>query len=111
VKVLLDHNIDWRLKRLLPGHEVRSARDMGWEGLTNGQLLSQAELQFDVILTVDRNIKHQQNLAGRQISIVVLIAATNTRAALSPLVPQVLTLLPTLEPGRLYEVVADGPSA
>ena len=104
MRILLDHNLDWRLKRLLSDHEVRSTKEMGWERLTNGQLLSQAESQFDVVLTVDRNIKHQQNLAGRQIAIVVLLSTSNTRAALAPLMPQVEALLPSLEAGQLYEV-------
>jgi predicted nuclease of predicted toxin-antitoxin system len=104
VKILLDHNIDWRLKRHLPDHEVRSTKEMRWERLTNGQLLSQAEGQFDVLLTVDRNIKHQQNLVGRQIAIVVLVAVNNTLAALTPLMPEVEALLPGIEAGHLYEV-------
>ena len=86
-------------------HEVRTAKEMGWETLTNGRLLSQAESQFDVMLTVDRNIKHQQNLTGRQIAIVVLLAAANTRTALAPLMPQVEALLPSPKAGQLYEVV------
>lgn len=107
MKILLDHNVDWRLKRLLPDHEVRSTKEMGWERLTNGQLLTEAEAQFDILLTVDRNIKHQQNLAGRQIAIVVLMAVTNTRVALTPLMPQVEALLPITEPGQFYEVAVE----
>ena len=56
------------------------------------------------MLTVDRNIKYQQNLIGRQISIVVLIAGNNTRQALAPLIPKVEVLLPTIEMGRIYEI-------
>ena len=85
-------------------HDVRSTREMGWERLTNGQLLSKAEEDFDVMLTVDRNIKHQQNLAGRKISIIVLIASTNTRVALTPLIPEVEIILLNLEMGRIYEI-------
>ena len=104
MRILLDHNLDWRLKRLLPDHEVRSTKEMGWETLTNGQLITQAEAQFDVLLTVDRNIKHQQNLTGRRIVIVVLLASANTRTALTPLMPQVEALLRNVEAGQLYEV-------
>lgn len=104
MKILLDHNIDWRLKHLLPNHDVYSTKDMGWERLTNGQLLSQAESQFDVMLMVDRNIRHQQNLTGRQIAIVVLVAVRNTRAELTPLMPEVEQLLPNVQAGHFYEV-------
>ncbi len=104
MKILLDHNVDWRLKRLLPNHKVRSTKDMGWEQLTNGQLLSRAEQEFDVMITVDRNIKYQQNLNNRQIAVIVLIAAINTRATLAPLMPHVGSLLPNILPGQLYEI-------
>lgn len=104
MKILLDHNIDRRLKRFLPEHDVRSTKEMGWERLTNGQLLSQAEGEFDVMLTVDRNIKHQQNLAGRQIAIIVLIAENNTRQSLSRLIPEVDTQLSNVVAGQSYEV-------
>jgi len=104
MKILLDHNLDWRLKRLLPDHDVRSTKEMGWERLTNGQLLSQAEVHFDVMLTVDRNIRHQQNLAGQNIAIIVLIAANNTRNTLAPLFSEVERLLPTVTAGQFYDV-------
>jgi predicted nuclease of predicted toxin-antitoxin system len=104
MRILLDHNLDWRLKRLLPDHDVRSTKEMGWERLTNGQLLAQAEAHFDVMLTVDRNIRHQHNLAGRNIAIIVLIAANNTRNTLAPLFPEVERLLPAIAAGQFYDV-------
>ena len=85
-------------------HEVRSTKEMGWERLTNGQLLTQAETQFDVLLTVDRNIQHQQNLTGRKIAIVVLVSTAKTRTALTPLIPLVEALLPTVNAGQIYEI-------
>ena len=104
MRILLDHNIDWRLKRELPLHEVSSAKEMGWERLTNGQLLSAAEPHFDVMLTVDRNIQHQQSFVGRTISIIVMVARSNARSSLIPLVPLVEETLEKLVPGKLYEV-------
>lgn len=77
---------------------------MRWETLKNGKLLDQAQTQFDVLLTVDRGIEHQQNLAARPIAVIVLIARNNSRVALEPLMPEVNALLPTAVPGRVYKV-------
>jgi hypothetical protein len=61
------------LRGLLSGHQVETAHHMGWDRLTNGDLLTAAEAGgFAVFITADRNIRYQQNLAGRQISIIEL---------------------------------------
>ena len=106
MRILLDHNLDWRLKRLLSGHEVATAAEMGWEEAPDGDLIPVAEAEFNVLLTGDKNFSHQQNLRGRAIALVVLIARRNTLQTMAPLIPQVLALLPTLEPGRVYLVEA-----
>jgi predicted nuclease of predicted toxin-antitoxin system len=105
MRVLIDHCLDWRIKRFFPGHTVQAAADMGWDTLRNGLLLDQAQAGgFDVLLTVDKGFRHQQNLAGRPIS-VILMRVRNTRlSTLVALLPDVLALLPTVQPGRLYEV-------
>ena len=59
--------------RLLPGHDVTHAKDLGWENLGNGKLLAAAsDAEFVVMLTVDKNIKHQQNLEELPVSVVEL---------------------------------------
>jgi hypothetical protein len=71
--VLLDHNVPRPVRRLLAGHEVRTTAEMGWDRLTNGELLDAAEREgFDVLVTGDKGIRHQQRLAGRTIGLVVL---------------------------------------
>src|SRR5580704_18238771 len=71
--ILFDHVTPSGLARFLPGHTVTKAKDRGWDTLTNGELLTEAERAgFDVLLTADKNILHQQNLKGRKIAIVVL---------------------------------------
>ena len=78
---------------------------MGWDELHNGLLLAQAEAGgFEVLLTVDQNMRHQQNLTGRKISVVVMVALSNKYTALVPLIPHVEAVLSTLQPGQLYEV-------
>lgn len=105
--ILLDHCIDWRLARSLSGHAVKSAREMGWETLRNGDLLAAAAAaHFDVMLTVDRNLKHEQNLAALPLAVVVLVARSNRLADLVPLVPDVERALAVLVPKTLVEVTS-----
>jgi predicted nuclease of predicted toxin-antitoxin system len=79
VKVLLDENIPVQLRNALDRHEIASVNDkaVGWKNISNGHLLSAMEGRFDLLITSDRNIYAQQNLAGRTIAILVL--PTNRR--------------------------------
>jgi predicted nuclease of predicted toxin-antitoxin system len=104
VKVLLDECLDWRLARDIVGHEVKTARQMGWAAITNGDLLKLASEHFDVFVTVDRNLAFQQNFALLQISVVVLQAKTNRLTDLRPLVPDLLTKIDGLRPGTVYVI-------
>jgi hypothetical protein len=72
VRILFDHCTPLPIRRLLPGHEVESAYRMGWTDLDNGRPLSVAEKTFDLFLTVDTNIRYQQNLQGRRIAVLVI---------------------------------------
>lgn len=89
MRILLDHCVPARLRHQLSGHTVSTARQMGWQDLANGALLSVAESTFDVIVTVDRSIRHQQNLAGRLIAVLVIAAPNNRLKTLSALIPSV----------------------
>jgi predicted nuclease of predicted toxin-antitoxin system len=73
MRILLDQNAPRRLRDHLPGHDVFSARQMGWSALENGELIAAAQATgFHVIITADQNIRYQQNLSGRRIALVVL---------------------------------------
>jgi len=77
MRILLDHSVPRGLAKLLIGHSVMAARDMGWERLANGQLLKAAEESgFDVLLTTDQNIRYQQNMTSRTIALVVLCGSS-----------------------------------
>jgi CheY-like chemotaxis protein len=93
VRVLLDHCVPRRFGRLLTGHQVRTAYEMGWSGLGNGVLLAQACQQFDVFLTVDQNVQFQQNLSTLPLPIVVLAASNNRYETLAPYASGVLDWL------------------
>ena len=102
--ILLDECLPRRLARLLSGYEVKTSRQMDWHGLSNGKLLAAADTQFEVFITVDKNLVLQQSLAGFRIAVVVLRARSNKIEDLSPLVPEVVALLPALKPGQVVMV-------
>jgi hypothetical protein len=105
VKILLDHCVPKSFKNELPQHEVTTAREQGWEALKNGDLLNQAQISgFDILITVDQNVRYQQNLSGRSIAVCVLIARGITIENLRPLVGELEKLLPTIQPGQLYQI-------
>jgi predicted nuclease of predicted toxin-antitoxin system len=101
VKILLDENLDWRLGRDLAPHEVKSVPQIGWAGFKNGALLAEAQKQFDVFITMDSAMRHQQNIAKFEIAIIALKSSTNRLADTRPLMPKVLALLPALKAGTL----------
>ncbi len=105
MRVLLDECIDWRLARDIVGHDVRTARQMGWSTIKNGALLALASEQFDVFLTVDRNLSHQQNLTDK-LAVVVLRARSNRLADLRPLVPRLLEAISSAARGTTVIVAA-----
>jgi hypothetical protein len=106
VKVLLDECIDWRLSREIIGHEVKTARQMDWSTVKNGELLALAAREFGVFVTVDRNLSFQQNLPAFSIAVIVLRAKGNRLCDLQPLVAQLLTSIPTAKPGAVTYVGA-----
>lgn len=99
MKVLLDECIDWRLSRDLVGHEVKTARQMGWTTIQNGDLLRLAAEQFDVFVTVDRNLSFQLNLASYEIAVVVIRSRSNRLADLRRFVPDLLAAIATARTG------------
>ncbi len=82
------------------GYEVKTVPQMGWAGVKNGQLLALAEAEFDVFITVDRNLSFQQNLPQFDIAVIVLQAPSNRLADLKPLITKILDTLDTLTQGK-----------
>ncbi len=104
MKVLLDECLDWRLGRELPGHEVKTVQDMGWDGVKNGRLLALAQAEFQVFITGDRNLSFQQNLSRISLAVVVLRATSIRLIHTRPLMPKVLARLPSIKPGEVVTV-------
>ena len=106
MNILFDENFPRPLRRFLSEHTVKTAQQMGWDGIENGNLLEIAQSEFDVLLTTDKGIKYQQNFTGRDIAVITLRAIDNRIPTLIPLMPQVLALLPTVELGQVYIIAA-----
>ncbi len=97
MKVLLDECVDWRFSREIAGHEVKTARQMGWSTTKNGELLALAAKEFDIFVTVDRNLSFQQNVPAFAIAVIVLRAKSNRLSDLRPLIPELLACIPRAE--------------
>lgn len=104
MKVLLDECIDWRRSREIVGHEVKTARQMGWSTISNGELLALAEKRFDLFVTVDRNLSFQQNVPAFAIAVIVLRAKSNRLSELRTLVPELLASIPAAKRGTVTYV-------
>jgi Domain of unknown function (DUF5615) len=104
VRLLLDECVDRRLAITLLGHEVLTVPQMGWATIKNGELLTLAAAEFDVFVTVDRNLSFQQNLVQFDIAVIVLRARSNRLNDLLPLVPKMLSLLPAAKRGEVLLV-------
>lgn len=105
MRVLLDECVPRALRKEIPGHEVKTVAEMGWAGVKNGELMRLAAAQFDILLTVDRNLEYQQNFAGLALAVIVIHAPSNDIAVLRPLMPAVLAAIPNARIGaatRLY---------
>lgn len=93
-----------RLKREFANHEVSTVDDAGFKGLTNGKLIQVAAGNFDVLITVDRNLAREHVIANFDIALVVLIAQSNRYEDLKPLVPATTHALDSIVAGEVVEL-------
>ena len=104
MKILLDECIDRRLAKEIGGHEVVTVPQAGWAGIHNGELLRLAQAQFDVFVTVDRNLSFQQHLPQFTIAVIVLHAPTNRLKDLRLLIPQLQRMVLSAPKGQVSRV-------
>jgi hypothetical protein len=103
-RVLLDHCVPRPFGALLVGCTVATAAEMNWAQLTNGELLDAAQAAgIDVLITADKSLRYQQNMAARRIAVIEL--PTNRLRLVAAYAPQVNALLTTILP-RAFEIVA-----
>lgn len=106
MRILIDECLDWRIARSLTGHDAISVQKMGWGGLKNGELLERAEKEFDVFLTVDRNLSFQQPVTQFDLAIIVLHAESTKLNHCLHLIPQVLQIMPSAKSGSVVHVTS-----
>lgn len=106
MRILLDECVPRPLKRDLTGHTVQTAAEAGFAGKSNGELLTLAQERFDVFLTVDRSIEHQQTVTEFDIAILILEARSNQLEDLAPLVPNLLKAIESARPRQVLRVSA-----
>lgn len=106
MNLLLDECLPRKLKGGLPGHDVKTVPEMGWAGIENGELLPLIESAFEAFITIDGNMRYQQNMSGRSFALIVLKAHDNTIETLLPLMPQVLAALPSIMPEQIVKIAA-----
>jgi predicted nuclease of predicted toxin-antitoxin system len=103
MRILFDQNMPRNLRAFLPGHEVRTSGQMGWQELENGELLTKAESAgFEVFITGDQNLSYQQNLSTRTISIIEL--TKNNWPSVEPHVERIAKAVSDCTPGS-YQVI------
>ena len=106
MRVLLDESIPFDFARELAGLDTQTVIGLGWAGLTNGDLLRQAAGRFQVLVTMDKNLRFQQNLAAHEIGVVLIRAHSSRIDDLRPLVPQIREAVAASEPGKIRVVGA-----
>ena len=107
MRVLLDEMLDQRSKEFLP-EETVSGRERGWGSKKNGDLLQSAEQEFDVLLTSDKGIPHQQNLSRYDLAVVILRAKSSRYEDLVKLMHEANEVFGTVRPGTATFVEAVG---
>jgi len=101
VRILLDESVPVQVRNALGGHQVATAFEMGWRGMSNGDLLDRGEAEeFHLLIVADKNFQHQQNLQGRRIAILELW--TNHRPTLEKHFQRILGAAESAVAGQFF---------
>jgi hypothetical protein len=103
-RVLLDENLPRKLRRDLPEFTVRTVQEEDWTSYANGQLLERAQDRFDVLLTADRRLQFQQNLARYRIGVVVVLTVSLRYRTIRSAIEQIRAALAAVAAGELLQV-------
>jgi hypothetical protein len=103
MRIVLDENVPAPLAQIFgPGHQVTTVQALGFAGMANGALLSQLDGHHDVFVTADKNLRYQQNLAGRSLAIVEL--PTNRLPVLATLTTEIASVAISAAPGSYTQI-------
>jgi predicted nuclease of predicted toxin-antitoxin system len=106
VHILLDECVNAGLRAAFPGHAVRTVAEIGWRGSPDGPLLTYAQAHFDVFVTIDRNLEHQQNLRKLNLGFVIIRVPSNEITSYCPLFSEVQAAAENVRAGEVVHVVS-----
>lgn len=106
MRILLDESVPGRFGSFLTGHTSVTVQRRGWAGIKNGRLLALAAGEFDVLLTADKGMEYQQNLATLPVAIPIVLTRSNRIEDLAPARPAILAALAELPPRTLRKIAA-----
>jgi hypothetical protein len=104
VRVLLDENLPLEFAADIVGHSVATVRGLGWSGTKNGELMRRAASVCDILVTMDRNLPHQQNIPALSFGVIVVYARSNRLVDLRPITSELLSVIATTAPGSWVRV-------
>jgi len=105
MKLLIDENLPHKLRHTLNEHICFTATFMGWNGISNGELLRIAAANgFDAVISNDRGLEYQQNQEALPLSVVVLLAKDNKLRTIELMVPALIAALKDLKPRSFVKV-------
>jgi hypothetical protein len=105
MRILFDQGTPVPLRGFLIGHQVVTAFELGWSEISNGDLLEKAEKEFDVLVTTDKQLQYQQNLANHRIAILVLPYASWIK--LRTHAEKIAMAVTAMQPGSYVELRLD----
>jgi len=104
MRLLLDECVPRVLCADFAEHFCRTVSQMRWRGVANGALLAKAAEEFDVFLTVDKNLRHQQNVRKLPIAVIVVEVSNNDYDVVRPFVPHIREALARIQPRELIVI-------
>ncbi len=102
MKIIIDECVPSIVKRGLPDRAIKSVQEMGWAGIKNGELLKLVTAEFDIFITSDKNLHHQQNLTTLDLSIILL--PSNQVPVVKALLPKIATALAEIASSDFIEI-------
>ncbi|MCW1924299.1 hypothetical protein OKA05_17165 [Luteolibacter arcticus] len=103
-RVILDECLPRKLKRVLGNESVQTAHEAGLSGMKNGRLIAAIQGNFDVFVTVDKSLRHKQNLSTLSFGIVLIRVPSNAIEDLLPLATALRSAIAGVSAGNLIEV-------
>src|SRR5436309_2601675 len=110
MRILFDENVDPRLRRHLPEHEVSTVQREGWQGKQNGELIRLMAGRFEALLTLDQALPREQDLVSSNLAVIVLRTAQGSLEHVLPYLDRILEELQRIKPGTTV-VIGPCPSS